>query len=239
MMLSFKACRAPVEMDVIRTLSSSVGRPRIDVEFVVLHYTVENLEDTLRLCSDPASPVSAHLVVSEEGAVHEIVPCWDGVAYRAGHAGLSRWVDEGEAWENFNDFSLGIEIVNRNGNVFPFTEAQYATLAAILLHLKERYTALHNSRRLLGHEQISGWRGKVDPGRLFNWGRVSRDVYPEDSDWDRSSACPDELAQVLATFVSEEPSDAQDVSPYWRAINRLLEASVALISAANSTEKHP
>ena len=47
------------------------------------------------------------------------MPC-----HRGWHAGASEW----EGVQGLNDCSIGIELVNYNGNVFPFTEAQYRSL---------------------------------------------------------------------------------------------------------------
>jgi N-acetylmuramoyl-L-alanine amidase len=178
--------------------------------------------------------VSAHLVISLEGVVHEIVPCWDGVAYRAGHAGASRWLEKDVAWENFNGFSLGIEIVNRNGNVFPFTQAQYAALAECLLHLKRLYPPLQTPERVVGHEHIAGRRGKVDPGVLFDWGRLFEAVYPGARHPPRLPVCPLELSRALGEFVGAEPSQPTEAARFWRAVSSFTETTVALIVAASS-----
>ncbi len=74
--------------------------PRIDM--LVLHYTgMRDAEVALdRLC-DPASRVSAHYLVEEDGGVWRLVP----ELRRAFHAGLSCW--EGE--HDLNLVSIGIE----------------------------------------------------------------------------------------------------------------------------------
>lgn len=174
----------------------------IPVEFVVLHYTAQSLKESLRILTSgpcpvsrqlktfipPASfvlssgshPVSCHLLIDEEGKLYELVECWEGVCKKAFHAGKSRFVDsQGKKWERFNDFSIGIELVNWNGNVFPFTDYQYRSLQELLHQLKNVYPALRNPERIVGHEHIAGFRGKKDPGGLFDWTRFFKSVYPE------------------------------------------------------------
>ena len=77
-------------------------------------------------------------------------------------------------WKGFNDFSIGIELVNYNGNVFPYTDQQYEALAQVILHLKSKYSSLKQAKRIVGHEHISGFRGKADHGHLFDWKRFLR-----------------------------------------------------------------
>jgi N-acetylmuramoyl-L-alanine amidase len=207
-------------------------RPIIRVEFIVLHYTVEDLDETLRLFSGPDARVSAHLVIAPGGDVYETVPCWDGVAYRADHAGLSRWSNAWGNWEGFNAHSVGIEIVNRNGNLFPFTDAQYDSLATCLRHLQAAYPSLTSPDRVLGHEHIAGWRGKVDPGTRFDWLRLFQAVYPGVPHPSRPPTCPKALRDALGVFVDAEPSQPEDVGRYWRAVNAYTEASVAALASA-------
>ena len=156
-------------------------KEKIPLEFVILHYTAQSFKQSLKIFTDSNStPLSCHLLIEEGGDIYEMVPCWEAIPYRAFHAGKSLFVDsEGKKWENFNHFSLGIELVNWNGNLFPFTENQYKSLFFILERLKKIYPALQNPDRLLGHEHIASFRGKKDPGSLFDWEKVLKNVYPE------------------------------------------------------------
>ncbi len=150
----------------------------ISVDFVVLHYTAGSLARTLELFMDPAREVSAHLVVDLDGTVHELVPCLEGRALRAWHAGVSRLEADGVLVEGFNDRAVGIEIVNLNGNIFPYTEQQYAALSAVMEKLKAHYPALGRPESVVGHEQVAGFRGKCDPGLCFDWARFFSMCYP-------------------------------------------------------------
>ena len=80
-------------------------------------------------------------------------------------------------WKNFNNFSIGIELINLNGNLFPFTDQQYQSLFKVINHLKNKYPALNSEKRILGHEQIAGFRGKKDPGVLFDWPLLFQKIY--------------------------------------------------------------
>lgn len=200
----------------------------------MLHYTVETLEDTLRIFSDPYAQVRAHLVVAENGDVHEVVPCWDGTVLEASHAGQSRWPEVGSDWTGFNRFSIGIEIVNKNGNVFTYSDEQYASLASCLLHLQQTYRALQQPERILGHEHIAGFRGKVDPGARFDWGRLFREAYPHAKAPRRAPRCPPSLLSALQAFEPAEPQDPERAALFWRAVNLFTERCVALVYEADA-----
>ena len=150
----------------------------IPVEFAVLHYTAQSLKESLNIFLSPKSKVSCHLLIDRDGSVYELVKCFEGKAKKAFHAGPSLWRDsKGKKWTSFNNFSLGIELVNWNGNLFPYTKEQYQSLFEVLTHLKAQYPQLNSPDRLLGHEHIAGFRGKKDPGYLFDWFYLFKNVY--------------------------------------------------------------
>ncbi|MDE0120017.1 MAG: N-acetylmuramoyl-L-alanine amidase [Bdellovibrionales bacterium] len=142
---------------------------KITVEFLVIHYTATSLSRALALFQDSSSKVSSHLVIDRDGDVYELVSCLDGSCFKAWHAGDSYWQAEEKNWKQFNDFAIGVELVNKNGNLFEYTTQQYHSLKVLMEKLKKHYTALENPERILGHEHIAGHRGKVDPGHCFNW----------------------------------------------------------------------
>lgn len=177
----------------------------IAVEFVVLHYTAASLKRTFEIFESRASEASAHLVIDRDGTVYEMVPCLDGKPLRAWHAGRSRLFaavgGEQRLFESFNYFSLGIELVNENGNLFPYTDAQYAALFAVFERLKTLYPALQKPHTVVGHEHIAGFRGKVDPGRLFEWQRFFSVVYAGQGMPDREPRCPQLVSERLGRLV--------------------------------------
>lgn len=173
----------------------------IRVEFVVLHYTAASLERTLELFTSPKTEVSAHLVIDRDGTVYEMVQCLNGTAKRAWHAGRSRFgvLRDGvtKVIEGFNDISVGIELVNLNGNVFSYTEQQYASLFGVIERLKGVYPALASPGAIIGHEQIAGFRGKSDPGRRFEWQRLFSVCYPNQGAPERPFRCSELVAQRI------------------------------------------
>lgn len=211
-----------------KKLSPNFTPRRISVEFLILHYTAEDLERSLDILTDPAREVSAHFVISEQGEVFELVPCWEGEAYRAWHAGRSVWRDREQEWKEFNDFSIGIELVNVNGNLFAYPDAQYKALQKVVVHLKDLYPALKDPWRILGHEQIAGWRGKADPGVRFDWGRFFKDCYTEQPVPERLPCCPSGLQTALEKLIECQPETAEKMKSFWHALSYLTETAVRL-----------
>ncbi len=75
------------------------------VDAIILHYTgMTSAEAALQRLCDPASQVSSHYVVLEDGQTVQLVPEYR----RAWHAGQSYWAGE----RDMNSASIGIEIVN-------------------------------------------------------------------------------------------------------------------------------
>ena len=142
---------------------------KIPIEFLILHYTGTGLLQTQVIFKNSKSKVSCHLIVNTDGQIFEMVPCMGNSCFKAWHAGESTWTNHNHVWKGFNDFSIGIELVNKNGNLFSYTSKQYEALSFLLNKLKKTYPALQNPQRILGHEHIAGHRGKVDPGHQFDW----------------------------------------------------------------------
>jgi len=225
---------------------SSVRSPNfsdlsISVEFVVIHYTAATLERTLEIFTSTKSEVSAHLVIDRDGVVYELVECLGGVAKRAWHAGKSRFecahAGGRRLVEGFNDCSIGIELVNLNGNVFKYTEAQYASLFALIDSLKSLYPALQNPESIVGHEQIAGFRGKADPGRCFEWERLFAVCYPNQGAPMRPAICGEQIAERLSALVKgigvSEPANGVFSIPeglpegFFSLLSSLLEVALA------------
>ena len=150
----------------------------IPVEFLILHYTGCSLKQTLEIFCKPEAQVCAHFVIDSDGSLYDLGQFWDGVIRRGAHAGKSRFQIETSTWDEFNKISIGVELVNLNGNLFAYPEAQYQTLFKLTRHLKERFSSLEDPNRIVGHEQISSFRGKCDPGTQFDWEYFFRSTYP-------------------------------------------------------------
>ena len=177
----------------------------ITPEFLVLHYTAVSLAGAVKIFQNPQKKSSCHLLIDRDGSVYEIIPCLQGRPLKAWHAGESEWGGEalplksggalpletralppksgavpplGGVRRDFNNFSIGVELVNLNGNLFVYTKAQYRALSGLLSRLKKLYPALENPERIVGHEHIASRRGKVDPGHCFNWPLFFKMSYP-------------------------------------------------------------
>jgi N-acetylmuramoyl-L-alanine amidase len=210
-------------MNVIRSIRSpNFSDLNIQVRFVVLHFTAASLERTCELFTDPKTEVSAHLVIDRDGSVYELVECMSGTAKRAWHAGKSQLeVSPGDTHnllQGFNDFSIGIELVNLNGNIFPYTEPQYSSLFSVIESLKRSYPELQSPASIIGHEQIAGFRGKSDPGRCFEWSRLFSVCYPGQGAPERRCLCSELVATRLRELleglgVSIDPATGEPQLP--------------------------
>ena len=141
------------ELLVIHNISlppDQFGGPYIDGLFTnTLDHAVHPYFDQLRPLR-----VSAHFLIDRHGLVTQFV----AASTRAWHAGVSSF----EGREKCNDFSIGIEL--EGSDFVPFEAAQYDSLAALTLALRQRYSL----RAVAGHEHIAPGR-KTDPGPFFDW----------------------------------------------------------------------
>jgi len=186
----------------------------IDVQFLILHYTGCSLDKTFAIFKNPEKKVSSHFVIDHKGLIYEIIPCLKK-PQKAFHACQSVW----KKWTNLNNYSIGVELVNLNGNLFDYTEAQYESLNKLIRHLQKIYPALQSPECILGHEHIAGFRGKVDPGTQFNWNKMFRKIYP-------SQKLP-ERKPVLPLYLKERFKDLtgqlDEREKKWDTLNTLLE----------------
>jgi N-acetylmuramoyl-L-alanine amidase len=133
--------------------------PMIDT--LVIHYTGMMLTERARdwLC-DPASRVSAHYLIDEDGTTWRLVEETE----RAWHAGVGAWC----GWRDINSRSIGIELSNpgHDYGYRPFPDAQIA----VLIELGKGILARHPipARNVVAHSDIAPSR-KIDPGELFPW----------------------------------------------------------------------
>ena len=195
----------------------------IPVEFLVIHYTAQSLEGSLNifLSNTPnSSPVSCHLLIDREGQIFELVSCWKGVCHRAFHAGKSQWAEK-TPWQSFNNFSIGVELVNWNGNFYPYTEVQYQSLFQTIHHFKKLYPQLKDPNRILGHEHIAGFRGKVDPGFGFQWEKLFHEAYGMEASPQRLPLVSESQMKSLTPFFKKPLNDEKA-----KEANLILESSI-------------
>jgi N-acetyl-anhydromuramyl-L-alanine amidase AmpD len=203
---------------VLEHASPAFSDEVIPVEFLVLHYTACTLEETLKLFCTPGAKTCAHFVLDTNGDIYDLGRFWSSRIRKGAHAGASSLELGGKKWESFNAFSIGIELVNLNGNVVPYSEEQYQGLAELVGHLKMRFPELRKPERVVGHEQIAGFRGKADPGIRFDWKRFYERSYAGERVPSRESKL---TKDALARFEAEngkidparmKPSDWPELS---------------------------
>lgn len=177
-------------------------------DMVVLHYTAMPTAQAAldRLC-DPATEVSAHYLIAEDGRIWQMVP----EEQRAWHAGRGQW----GAVTDVNSASIGIELANRGDH--PFAEAQMAALETLLAGIMARWDI--PPERVIGHSDMAPDR-KQDPGRRFDWQRLARrglSVWPQvqradyigQEGWDAARIV--EIGQSLRAFGYVMPDN--DMAP--------------------------
>jgi N-acetyl-anhydromuramyl-L-alanine amidase AmpD len=153
---------------VIEQGPSSLGaEPRKHpVTCLILHHTAGSLPSSLEILQgkDPKHKVGVHYVVTDEPIPRAIRMVPEHLA--AYHAGKSAW---GQL-NGLNQHSIGIEIINYDGNVYPYSEAQ----ADIIFALCQEIIRRHDIKpwNVLGHSDISVGR-KVDPGSKFPWAKLA------------------------------------------------------------------
>ena len=169
--------------------------------YIVLHYTgMKSAQAALERMCDPASKVSAHYMVDEDGSTTQLVE----ETKRAWHAGVSFWKGE----TDLNSLSIGIEIVN-TGHEFgyrPFPAEQIVTVKKLIKDMMGRYDLPPSS--LLAHSDIAIGR-RFDPGEYFPWRELAAEgigLWPKPDAQDYVSLHDDEIAGLLQK-IGYETSD--------------------------------
>lgn len=163
------------------------------VDTLVLHYTgMRTAREAIARLREPASRVSSHYVVEEDGTVWRLVP----ESRRAWHAGISHW----RGREALNGRSIGIEVVNP-GHEFgyrPFPALQMAALCDLCLEILARHPAIA-PRDVVAHSDIAPER-KEDPGEMFDWEGLAANgvgLWPRGAVGEDAALPPDGVARAL------------------------------------------
>ncbi|MGB0343858.1 MAG: N-acetylmuramoyl-L-alanine amidase [Coraliomargarita sp.] len=132
---------------------------------LVLHYTVSDFEQSLQILDGQTErQVSSHYLINDQPSekfpdyIYRLVP----EDKRAWHAGVSQWGKD----SNLNNSSIGIEIVNPDGNLHPFPEEQIQAVVFLARQIVQRYGI--DPVNVVGHSDVAPGR-KIDPGSLFPW----------------------------------------------------------------------
>ena len=136
------------------------GNARPETRGVIVHSTrggqppgTEYLA-TIAYFLNPASQVSAHVVLAQDGRRAKLIP-----------ETLIAWHARGA-----NVYYLGVEL--EQGKIDdPFTEDQYRNLAYWLKDMADHFGFPLDRDHILGHEETEQGRidGKTDPGPRFDW----------------------------------------------------------------------
>lgn len=136
------------------------------VTCLILHHTAGSLPSSLEILQgkDPKHKVGVHYVVTDEPKPRVIRMVPEHLA--AYHAGKSAW----GKLSGLNQHSIGIEIINYDGNVYPYSDAQ----ADIIFALCDEIVRRHDIKpwNVLAHSDIAVGR-KVDPGSKFPWAKLA------------------------------------------------------------------
>lgn len=161
------------------------------IDCVVLHATAGGLSGTLAWFANPEAGVSAHFVVAKNGEVYQMVE----EKRLAHHAGASQF----RGREDFNTFSIGIEIVNLNDGRDPYPADQFEAMVDLVGYLVGKY----NIRRewIVTHAEISTV-GKTDP-RGFPTHEMIMRVY------ERAEIVPDNVVREEAWNAAGIPFNPQ------------------------------
>jgi hypothetical protein len=132
------------------------GRFGESVKAIVIHYTAISYERTLLTFRTPASEVSAHYVVRQDGHVAQMVS-EDDSAWQSGH-----W------FYNVAGVGIEIELDLLGGTSSTFTPEQYYATAQIACGISARHGVPLDRVHVIGHSEVPG-TSKIDPGPTWDW----------------------------------------------------------------------
>jgi hypothetical protein len=167
----------------------------VQIDCIVLHATAGSLVATLGWFANPDSGVSAHYVVAKNGDVYQMVE----EQQRAHHAGASSY----QGRTGFNDFSIGIEMVNQNDGHDPYPPEQFEEMVNLVGYLVDKYDI--QREWVVTHADVSTV-GKTDPRGFPTHELVTR-VY------DPAANLPDNVVRDAAWNAAGIPFNPQAAFP--------------------------
>lgn len=160
-------------------------------EYVMLHFTsavVLSKEDPYNVDMVRGifvdGGVSIHYIIDRDGTVYCYVP----ETRAAWHAGKGAFAEDERLTNAMNKYSIGIELIaigsksdmaqyltgaeyeSLDASLIGFTDAQYASLSALVADICARNDIAFDRDYVIGHEEYSP--AKSDPGELFDWDRL-------------------------------------------------------------------
>ena len=155
---------APVGLRIEQGADSLGSEVRkLPVQALILHHTGGNLAGSYEVLQGRKSShrVGIHYLVTDENPPRVIAMVPESkVAY---HAGKSGW----RQFDGLNQPSIGIEIINLDGNIHPYPAAQQELVAKLCADILRRHPSILPTE-VLAHSDIAIGR-KIDPGLLFPW----------------------------------------------------------------------
>ena len=131
------------------------------LKYIIIHYTgMKSQKVAIKRLQSKVVKVSTHYLISKRGVIYQMVKD----QHVAWHAGKSRWGND----KNLNLKSLGIELVNKGDEKFPFL--QIKSLCMLIKYLQNKHKI--QKKNVLGHSHIAPGR-KVDPGIHFPWKKLA------------------------------------------------------------------
>ena len=187
------------------------------LDTVIIHYTGGPYKQSINTLTNPRVRASAHVIVDRDGSITQLVP-FNLIAW---HAGKSYY----RGRTGFNNFSIGIEIVNsgpltKSGNVFRswYGEAFSPTEVIEAVHrneLRPRYWHIYTPEQIetvtefshllintygikyiLGHEEVAPGR-KLDPGPAFPLDKLRDRLLGSHRD-ETSAPEPPQVGRIIA-----------------------------------------
>lgn len=198
-------------MKIEQTPSPNFNERKKPIDLLVLHYTgMESGGAALERMCDPASEVSAHFMIWEDGRVSQLVD----ESKRAWHAGIGHW--QGDT--DLNSCSIGIEMVNgghnftsAHGALPPYPDAQIGSVVSLAMEMIKRFAIPQT--RIVGHSDIAPAR-KEDPGEHFPWARLAANGI---GFWPVTPACP-----VATPLLIGRGLDKGDAGPPVKRLQEML-----------------
>lgn len=137
--------------------------PGTVVDTIVLHHTAGvSLWSTVSWFATDKSQVSAHFCVGRDGSIVQFLSTYD----RAWHAGVSL---DAFGRKGVNDFSVGIEIVNKGDGTEEYPAAQLRALDNLFAVLLRRFPTV---KQITSHEFIAEPQGRKNDPIKFPWERL-------------------------------------------------------------------